>query len=280
MSDSAVIVVPMPPTPEAPARRPRKPPIRGLVRRIDNLTYDVKQLTIDLIDPPEIAFVPGQSIRLNCPPYGNNPQPVQRNYSIASSPAQTRCIELIIRLVPGGICTTWIFNILQEGDEVTFTGPFGKFRMSDSTRPMVWIAGGSGMGPFWSMVRHMHQQHILRPCEFFFGAQGREDLFLVEELRQMERDLSAKVDSPWGIRLGEPGFRFMPALSGDAVDDAWSGERGLITDVVARNLPRDADIEVYLCGRAAMIDAALAMLKEKGIPDERIFLDRFSFAEP
>lgn len=235
---------------------------RGRVERIRDLTHDIKEVRIELIEPETIDFIPGQYIQLEAPPYGDNPESVYRAYSISSVPSDKSHVEMIIRLVPGGICTTWVFEHLKEGDEVNLNGPYGEFRLSDDAdRDMVWIAGGSGMAPFWSLVRHMKEQGIERPCDYFFGAVSQRDLFLVEELEQLAEEL------PW--------FRFVPALSGDDVGD-WSGERGLITEAVGRNIEDGSNKEGYLCGSAGMIDASIKVLESKGITEQRIYYDKFN----
>jgi len=78
----------------------------GQVERIRNLTHDIKELKIRLIDSDTIEFTAGQYIQLETPPYGHVPEPVYRAYSISSPPSNRNQINLIIRLVPGGICTT------------------------------------------------------------------------------------------------------------------------------------------------------------------------------
>ena len=230
---------------------------RGRVEKIRDLTHDVKELTIRLIEPGEIDFAAGQYVQLQV-----GGEPVWRAYSISSPPQVRDAIELIIRLVPGGICTTWVFTKLREGDEVRFTGPYGSFGLSDGGGGMVWIAGGSGMAPFWSMVRDMQRRGLRRRCTYFFGAVAARDLFLLRELKQLESQLD------W--------LRFVPALSRPAEGDDWSGQVGLITEVVARHVPDAADVEAYLCGSPGMIDAAVTVLRRKGIGEGRVFFDKFA----
>ena len=235
----------------------------GIVERMQDLTHDTKLLRIQLSEPATIAFTPGQYIQLECPAYGDNPEPVYRAYSIASPPSDDGAIELIVRLAPGGICTTWVFTMLKEGDDVRLNGPYGEFRLSDDPdAEMVWIAGGSGMEPFWSIVRHMREQGIDRKVTYFFGAVRADGLFLVDEFRELEREM--------------PSFRFLPALSAPEESDHWDGERGLITEVVARHVDGGDSKEGYLCGSAGMIDAAVRVLEEKGIPEDRIYYDKFT----
>ncbi len=233
----------------------------GVVERIRDLTHDIKELRIRLVEPAAIEFTPGQYVQLEAPAYGDNPEPVYRAYSISSPPSDKGHVELIIRLVPGGICTTWVFTQLKEGDEVRFNGPYGDFRLSESGREMVWIAGGSGMAPFWSMARHMRERGIRRKCTYFFGAVRERDLFFLDEFRELEKAM--------------PSFRFIPALSGSE-NDGWAGEKGLITQVVDRHVAPGADADGYLCGSSGMIDAAVKVLKAKGIPEDRIFYDKFT----
>lgn len=234
---------------------------KGVVERIRGLTGDIKELRIRLVRPAAITFVPGQYVQLAVPAYGSRPQPVYRAYSVSSPPSEKDHIELIVRLVPNGICTTWVFTMLKEGDTVSFNGPYGEFRLAPTAAEMVWIAGGSGMAPFWSMARHMREHNIQRKCTYFFGAVKERDLFFLDEFREVEKAL--------------PNFRFAPALSG-AEGDGWAGEKGLITQVVDRFLADGANKEGYLCGSSGMIDASIKVLKAKGIPEARIYYDKFT----
>jgi len=235
---------------------------RGRVESIRDMTHDIKLIRIALIEPESIEFAPGQYVQLCAPAYGSNPDPVYRAYSIASDPFDDTIIELIVRLVPGGICTTWVFEYLKEGDEVLLNGPYGEFSLSESDREMAWIAGGSGMAPFWSMIRHMKRNGIARKCTYFFGAVQKRDLFLLDELHSLADQLD------W--------FTFIPALSSPADEDQWTGQTGLITEVVGRHLERGPQTEGYLCGSAGMIDASVKVLSDNGVPEAEIFYDKFN----
>jgi Na+-transporting NADH:ubiquinone oxidoreductase subunit F len=233
----------------------------GVVESMVDMTHDIKQLRIGLKEPPAIQFVPGQYIQLRAPAYGDNPEPVYRAYSLSSPPSDQKAIELLIRYVPEGICTTWVFEHLEEGSEVVFNGPYGDFRLSSTDREMIWIAGGSGMAPFWSLIRHMIEKGINRRTTYFFGAATEKDLFLVDELRRIQEE------HDW--------FEFVPALSQPAEDTGWQGESGLITEVVDRHVGDGSDKEAYLCGSPGMINASITVLTDHGFTEERIFFDKF-----
>ena len=225
------------------------------------LTHDIIELKMELVEPREIDFTAGQYVQLESRKYKGR-ESVNRAYSISSLPSEKGFVELMIRRVPEGICTTWVFDHLKEGDEISFSGPYGDFRLTDSGAPAVFIAGGSGMAPIWSILRDMKERNDSRKSAYFFGALTSADLFYTEELKKLESETG--------------NFSYIPALSGEKEDSGWTGERGLITDVVKRTLPDLTGYEAYLCGSPGMIDACVKVLTENGIPADRIFYDKFS----
>lgn len=102
-----------------------------------------------------------------------------------------------------------------------------------------------------------------RQVWFFFGARTRRDLFYVD----LWRDLEEK----W------PVFRFVPALS---EDPDYEGEKGLITEVLARYIEtamdRETPKEGYLCGSPGMLDACMNVMRRYGIPEDKIYFDKFA----
>lgn len=232
------------------------------VESLRDLTHDIKEVRLALIDPPEINMTAGQFIQFQVPEYELTDEPVYRAYSMASVPSDNKHIELEIRLVPNGICTTYVHNYLKEGDEVLLNGPYGDFFLRETERPMICIAGGSGMAPLKSILLDMAERGSERKVQYFFGARSKRDLFLIDEMKELEEKL--------------PNFKFIPALSEPQEEDNWDGEVGLITDVVAKFVEDGSESEAYLCGSPGMIDACVKVLGDKGVPEERIFYDKFS----
>jgi Na+-transporting NADH:ubiquinone oxidoreductase subunit F len=234
---------------------------RTEVVSIRDLTPDIRELRLELRNTDEIAFTPGQFVQIVVPSYSPGVEPVYRPYSIASPDDDRKHVELEIRYVPNGICTTYVHRHLKVGDKITINGPYGDFGLRPTGREIIFIAGGSGMAPIKSILASMARERNPRRATYFFGAKTGRDLFLVDELRAAEKNL--------------PAFRFIPALSAPAPDDAWTGERGLITEVVDRHCERCENMEAYLCGSPLMIDACIAVLKRKGMPESQIFYDKF-----
>jgi Na+-transporting NADH:ubiquinone oxidoreductase subunit F len=235
---------------------------RTKVLSIRDLTYDIKEVTLGLVDPPEMSLVAGKFVQFVVPAYGSSPEPVYRAYSIASPPSQKGRIELEIRKVPNGICTTYVFTRLKVGDSVTINGPFGDFYLRDGDRDIIFIAGGSGMAPIRSILLDMAEKGLSRRATYFFGARTLRDLFLVDEMRDLEKRM--------------PNFSFIPALSSPDPGDNWSGETGLVTEVLDRRLGDLSGHEAYLCGSPGMIDASVKVLRAKGMSEDRIFYDKFA----
>jgi len=226
-----------------------------------NLTHDIVGLRLELIAPEKIDYMAGQFVQLNSEVYKGR-ESIMRAYSISSLPSDNGHIELMIRKVPEGICTTWVFDYMQEGSEITFSGPYGKFCLSDTEAPMIFIAGGSGMAPIYSMLRHMKETGNNRKAIYFFGAATQRDLFLMDEMSRLQEDME--------------NFKFVPALSHEPPDTDWKGERGWITDIVKNTIPDISGYEAYLCGSPGMLNACIEVLTGGGMPEEKIYYDKFA----
>jgi Na+-transporting NADH:ubiquinone oxidoreductase subunit F len=233
---------------------------RATVSKKKPLTHDIIELGIKLIEPEEMEFTAGQYVQLESKKYKGR-ESVSRAYSISSAPSERNSLELIIRKVPEGICTTWVFDHLSEGDEINLSGPYGDFRLSENEAPIIFIAGGSGMAPIWSILQDMREKGISRKASYFFGALTQRDLFFLEDMKRMEQDI--------------PDFNFIPALSNEEEGSGWAGERGLITEVVRRAFPDSSSHEAYLCGSPGMINACIDVLTSGGTAEEKIFFDKF-----
>lgn len=228
-----------------------------VVSRIEDMTHDIKYILFSLIEPKEINFKPGQYIQFKVP--GTDEF---RAYSIASTPYEKNSIALLVRLVPNGLASTYIHQVLDVEDEVTITGPYGEFFLQEeSTREIICIGGGCGMAPIRSIIYYLKEKGMPRKVIYFFGARSRRDLFYTEELFTLQKE--------------SPNFRYVPALSEPKPEDKWDGETGLITQVVERYIDRADNMEAYLCGPPPMIDASIKVLTKKGMEVEKIYYDKF-----
>jgi len=232
---------------------------RAVVESTRRLTYDTKEIRLRLLQPDRIRHHPGQYVQIQAPsPEG----PVWRAYSISTPPSAADRVELVVRLIPGGIASTYLHN-LQVGDTVTFTGPFGEFRLSeDAETEIVCVAGGCGMAPIKSIIYSLLERWPDRAAWLFFGCRTPADVFY----RDQFRDLAKK----------HPRLRFVCALSEKiGPHETWDGETGFIHLAVDKYLDPGVRRQAFLCGPPPMIEAVQRVLAEKGTRTEDVYYDEF-----
>jgi len=236
------------------------------VAAIRDLTWEIKEVTLDVAEG--LSFAAGQYIQLFLPGTESAPEPKYRAYSMASSPSSARRLTLIVRREPEGVVSPYVFDRLRQGEELAIRGPFGDFRIHESRREILFIAGGTGLAPIRSMLLEMAEKvrdgaqpaRPPRKATLYFSARAKKDLFFMDELHSLEQVLPLRV---------------VPALSDPEPDDSWDGETGGITAVLDRTLDKLERHEAYLCGSAGMIDASIKVLTSKGMSEERVFFDKF-----
>jgi propane monooxygenase reductase component len=230
------------------------------VEAVEKLTHDIRRLRLSLVEPERLSFHAGQYVDIKVPGADEH-----RSFSMANTPATGDELEFMIKLYPDGHFSGLLENGgVEVGDELEVTGPYGVFTLrSSSPRRLLFIGGGAGMAPILCLLRSLVEQRSERPAVYYYGARRPEDLFHLDELKALDEEL--------------PDFRFVPALSEDgAQEDGWEGETGLITDVVDRLEEDVTEVDAYLCGPPPMVDAAIALLERKGVPESRIHYDKFT----
>jgi propane monooxygenase reductase component len=237
-------------------------PIQQAVAEVvsnDPVTHDMRHLVLRLIEPAEVKFFPGQYVDIAVP--GTD---ATRSFSMANtSSRESGQLEFVIKIYPDGLFSHFLDTQLAVGDQLSLTGPFGVFTLRDSDEDLIFVGGGAGMAPILSLLRSMAERGITRKATYYYGARGRRDLCFEKELRELERKL--------------PSFRYVPALSELAGDDPWDGEAGLITDVVQRHEQDLRGTHAYVCGPPPMVEAAIPLLGRLGVPEKRIYYDKFTF---
>lgn len=232
------------------------------VDRIEDLTPQIKALHLKILAPEEgITFKAGQYVQLEVPKYKLTKGAEFRAYSVSSDADKHHELELVITRVEKGAVSTYVHDYLKEDQELRLMGPFGQFYLRDSDRDILLIATGSGLAPIKSILHKIENEKIQRKTTLFFGARTRQDLYYQEELRRMEEAI--------------PHFTYFPTLSRPRSEDQWDGEKGRVTNLIDKYVQENADLEVYICGAPPMVESCVELLTKKGIPEERIFFDKF-----
>jgi propane monooxygenase reductase subunit len=223
---------------------PRTVPAR--VEAVEELTHDIRALRLSV--DPEFEFKPGQYVDISIP----GDEEHHRSFSMANTaPGE---LEFMIKLYPGGRFSGLLDGAISVGDELQVTGPYGVFTLrSSSPRKLLFIGGGAGMAPIVSLLRSLRANGNGREATYYYGARTEADLFHLDELASLP-------------------CQFVPALS----DEDWDGETGLITDVVDRLEGDISEVDAYVCGPPPMVEAAIALLERRGVPEAHIYFDKFT----
>ena len=244
---------------EEPDHRPI--PLRdftGRVAALEDLTPTIKGVTL-AIDGEGLDFQAGQYVNLG---WDGLAQP--RAFSLASPPGAPRLVELNIRRVPGGEATGYIHERLRVGDRVRLSGPLGRFfvRKSDP-RPLIFIAGGSGLSSPRSMILDLLEHDgDTRPITLIYGARNRAELYYHADFVE----LAAR----------HPNFRYVPALSEPTPACTWSGATGFVHDVAWQHFEGDfREHKAYLCGPPPMIEASIRTLMKGRLFERDIHTEKF-----
>lgn len=218
------------------------------VRRIRDLTHDVRELELGLREPKDIAFKAGQFISFEVTKEGL-PFPLTRPYSIASPPSAANQVTLLFNLVAGGPGSTYLYG-LQEGDPVSFKGPAGTYYLrEDPGRHVLFVATGTGIAPIRSMLLTHFERHTGQPLTLFWGLRFERDLYYQEEL------------ADWASRY--PHFSYVTTLSQPG--PGWGGVKGRVTNLVQDRITSVHNLAVYLCGNGAMISEVTGLIQAKGL---------------
>jgi len=219
-----------------------------------------------------------------------NDEPVFRAYSMSNHPAEGNIVSLTIRIatppfdrvkggwmdVNPGVCSSYVFGC-KPGDKVTISGPYGEFFIKETEAEMLYVGGGAGMAPMRSHLYHLfHTLKTGRKVTFFYGGRTKQELFYVEEFREIEKQF--------------PNFRFAVALDNPLPEDNWvlkkdlddpegDGFKGYVHQVVIDEFlskhPEPEELELYFCGPPIMNQCVLTMADDWGIPEENVAFDDF-----
>ena len=227
------------------------------VTRIEALTPTIKGVFLRVEGADALRFQPGQYVNVWI---GKEAAP--RAFSIASAPSADE-IELNIRLVPGGSATTYVHEQLAVGERLQLSGPLGRFfvRKSDP-RPLVFMAGGSGLSSPRSMILDLLESGDQREIVLVHGARTADELYY----RSAFEALAAQYGN----------FTYVPVLSAEAQQSAWTGERGYVHEAAGSHFGYDfRGWRAYLCGPPPMIESCIAALMQGRLFEKDIFTEKF-----
>ncbi|MCC5882047.1 MAG: ring-hydroxylating dioxygenase ferredoxin reductase family protein [Halomonas sp.] len=223
------------------------------VVEVSRLSEDSFELVVDLDEGEGLAFLPGQYVNIQVP--GSDET---RSYSFSSAPGERRT-SFLIRNVPNGLMSGYLSAEAKPEDALSLTGPMGSFYLREVKRPVLMLAGGTGLAPFLSMLRQLREQGCDRPVRLLYGVNVDDHLVKLDELDALVEAL--------------PDFAYTTVVA-DAASEHM--RKGYVTHHMAPELLHDGDVDVYLCGPPPMVDAVLTHFREQGIAPASFHYEKFA----
>lgn len=225
----------------------------GKIESIEKLSSSTIRFSIEPNDPASLTFLPGQYVNVQIP--GTE---LTRAYSF-SSPPGAAIASFVVRNVPNGQMSKYLSDIGKPGDAISFAGPNGSFYLREIKRPVLFLAGGTGIAPFLSMLESLAASGTAYPIKMVFGVTNDMDLVALDQLEEMKSKL--------------PGFEYRTVV---ASPESNHERKGYVTEHIENEWLNQGDVDVYLCGPVAMVDAVRNWLSSAGVTPTNFLFEKFS----
>jgi len=222
-----------------------------------------KHLEFEMNGAPRFGFVAGQwlSFKTN----RADGEEIVRAYSIASPPSDDNRFALCLNRVQDGFMSNFLCD-MKEGDEIGCEGPFGDFILRPPMRDTLFVATGTGIAPFRSMLRWLFRspdagdaRHLGRQLYLIFGNRTEKDIYYHDEFLQLATE--------------HANFHYLPTLSRGGAD--WQGLRGYVQEHVPAIARGRTDMHAYICGLDKMVKANRNLLKSLGWDRKSILYEKY-----
>lgn len=219
---------------------------------------DTLEITYKLSQPVE--FKAGQyfNITLLNAPY-NDARGLQRHFSLVNPPTQNDVYIMATRLRDSAFKKS--LQEFAEGTQVEVSVPSGSFVLPINTsKPLVFIAGGIGITPFMSMTRYVHENQLSYQITLIYSNRDKKSTAYLEELQNMAKD--------------NPSFKLIPTMT---QDESWTREKRRIdADFIKSYLTEPNLYTYYLAGSPQMVEAVFSTLQQAGVEPANIISENFS----
>jgi benzoate/toluate 1,2-dioxygenase reductase subunit len=224
------------------------------VRHLSDTTIG---FTVEIDQPDGLAFLPGQYVQVSVPETSHS-----RAYSFSSAVNGGR-VDFLVRNIPGGLMSGYLSGRAAPGDRLTMRGPSGAFYLRDLSRPALFLAGGTGLAPFLSMLDHLVARGgKAPPIRLLYGVTRDADLV---ELKKLKTFAEAIDNFTFDVCVSDP--------------ESEAHKKGFVTDHFGADDLNAGDSDVYLCGPPPMVEAVRRHFDTIGVKPAAFHYEKFNAAE-
>ncbi|NDZ96349.1 1,6-dihydroxycyclohexa-2,4-diene-1-carboxylate dehydrogenase [Streptomyces sp. SID6673] len=235
----------------------------GSVVELDRLSESTMRVGIEIPNRGDLAFLPGQYVNISVPGTDDGDGGLlSRSYSFANGPHEERLVFLV-KLTPGGAMSTYLTDRAQRGDSITLRGPHGSFFLREAIRPVLLLAGGTGLAPILSMLRKLHDDDSDRLVHLIYGVSTDIDLVALDEIEYFASEL--------------PGFTWDHCVSDPG---SAAANKGYVMSLIEPRHLYGGDVAVYLCGPPPMVESVREHVGAAGIEPTGFYYEKFALAVP
>ncbi|KKP38005.1 MAG: hypothetical protein UR27_C0001G0057 [Candidatus Peregrinibacteria bacterium GW2011_GWA2_33_10] len=232
---------------------------KSKVKSFKYLSKDVFEFVLELIEPDCIDFKAGQYVTIKIP--HEDEKPLFRAYSVASSPLNNKELLFWVKHIKIGEGSKRLAQ-LKIGDEVMLRGPMGEFILREnSDRDLLFVAGGTGIAPFHSMIDYIQRKGIKKNINVYFGLKNRNDFFCEDCIENL-------------IRI-YPNIKFNLCLSRENGNVDMDYRKGRVTKALDEDFKEFKNFDAYICGGKEFIEDVENLLISKGQEKENIFYEKY-----
>jgi ferredoxin-NADP reductase len=234
--------------------------VRARIKEKQEVAKGTLLVTFDLLGE-EVEFRPGQFFFVTLPSVGDDDEKgLRRHITVVTSPNEKGVLGFATRMRDSAFKRT--LRELPVGSEVVVEPPKGKFSLPEETsRPLVFVAGGIGITVFRSMLRYIREERLPYRVTLIYSNRDRESTAFLDELRELEQAL--------------PDFRLVLTMT---QDPGWDGEKRKVDGEFVKDY-LDEDLNQYtflVAGPPAMAEGVQGALQDAGVRDENLIAERYS----
>ncbi|QIX28096.1 1,6-dihydroxycyclohexa-2,4-diene-1-carboxylate dehydrogenase [Nocardioides sp. JQ2195] len=223
--------------------------------RLERLSDSTVSFTLEIPDRDKLAFLPGQYVNLAVPGTDET-----RSYSFSNSPDESG-LSFLVKLTPGGLMSEHLANNAAVGDEMTFTGPNGSFFLRESDRPLLLLAGGTGLAPILAILRTLRDTGSERAVHLVYGVSNDTDLVELETLGELA---GALPNLTWDHCVSDP--------------ESTAANKGFVMSLIRDEHLHGGDLAVYVCGPPPMVEAVRTHFSDEGVEPTGFYYEKFALS--